>query len=235
MSPAGHGSPSTEMTEPAWVEILPAAVRWTLPPLPPEHDPAFWFAEMVAPRLPLPASTIAPVALMSMVAAMPLTVSAFVTLPVISASGSILKLHTAGAAQTVIVRLLPPSVGGTTIFPPSRMWSGWSSWNVPLLFPTLPEIWHSPLSTTPPRSVHPSANAGGAGRNSRNVATMTRGIDNRLMVQHLSGEPQMLCGACLNHAPPPPRHRTPLAVVTTESRAIGLRDRNSPAKLAQLR
>ena len=68
------------------------------------------------------------------------------------------------------------------ILPPSRMWSDWSRTCVPLLFPTLPEIWHSVPTTSPPRSVHPSAKAARAGRKMSNAATMTRGIDNRLMV-----------------------------------------------------
>src|SRR6185503_10364761 len=95
--------------------------------------------------------------------------------------------------QTVMVRTLPPAEAGTTILPPFRMWSDWSRTNVPLLFPTLLEIWHSAPTTTPPRSVHPSANAARAGRKMNNAATMTRGIDNRLMVQGLSELRRVLC------------------------------------------
>ena len=119
---AGHGLPSAETTEPAWVVMLVIAVRLTLPPLPPAHEPAFWFEEMMAPWPPSPASRIVPVAVISMVAPMPWAVFPFVTLPVILASGSMTKWHTAGVAQTVMVSDI--AVGGRqapTILPPSRM------------------------------------------------------------------------------------------------------------------
>ena len=75
----------------------------------------------MAPWPPSPVRRIVPVAVISMVAPMPLAVSPFVTLPVISASSSMTKSHTTGAAQTVMVRVLPLREAGTTILPPSRM------------------------------------------------------------------------------------------------------------------